>query len=40
MKKLVLLTAGITTLAGATGARELWVCAAFLWFVLWIVVPD
>lgn len=40
MKKLVLLTAGMTALAGATGARELWACAAFLWSVLWMVVPD
>lgn len=40
MKKLVLLTAGMTALAEATGARELWACAAFLWSVLWMVVPD
>lgn len=40
MKKLVLLTAGVTVLAGATGVREWWACAAFLWFVLWMVVPD
>lgn len=40
MKKLVLLTAGMTALAGVTGAHELWVCAVFLWSVLWMVVPD
>lgn len=40
MKKFVLLTVGMTVLAGAVGARELWACAAVLWAVLWLVVPD
>lgn len=40
MRKLVLLTGGVTALARVTGTEQLWLTAVALWFVLWLVAPD
>lgn len=37
MRKLVLLTGGVTALARVTGTEQLWLTAVALWFVLWLV---